>query len=59
MNDKIREQVFMAVGEASMCWSETPNGVFDSTRASQIAERILNMMPPFELNKIGEREDVS
>jgi hypothetical protein len=59
MNDKIREQVFMAVGEASMCWSETPSGVFDSTRASQIAERILNMMPPFELNKIGEREDVS
>ncbi len=54
----IREQVFMAVGEASMCWSETPKGVFDSTRASQIAERILNLMP-LELNKIGERENVS
>jgi hypothetical protein len=58
VNDKIKEQVYMAIGEASMCWSETPNGVFNSTRASQIAERILNMMP-LELNKIGERENVS
>lgn len=29
-----------AIGEASMCWSETPKGVFDSTRASQIVDRI-------------------
>jgi len=54
--NKIREQVFMAVGEASMCWSETPSGIFDSTRASQIAERILNMIP-LELNMAGEREE--
>lgn len=53
----IREEVYMAIGEASMCWSEIPSGVFNSTRASQIAERILNLMP-LELNKIGERENV-
>jgi hypothetical protein len=55
MNDTIREAVYMAVGEASMCWSEIPNGVFDSTRASKIAESILAIMP-LELNKIAEKE---
>ena len=31
-----------AIGEASMCWSEPPNGVFESTRASEIVDRILD-----------------
>jgi len=30
-----------AIGEASMCWSETPSGVFDSSRASLLVDRIL------------------
>jgi hypothetical protein len=54
--DKIKEIVYMAVGEASMCWSETPNGTFDSTRACQIAERILGLIP-IELNQVAEVED--
>ena len=29
-----------AIGEASMCWSETPTGVFDSTKALEISGRI-------------------
>lgn len=37
-----REEVGEAIGEASMCWSETPTGVFDSTRASAIVDRIVN-----------------
>lgn len=28
------------IGEASMCWSETPKGVFDSTRTSEIVDKI-------------------
>lgn len=28
------------IGEASMCWSETPKGIFDSTRASKIVDEI-------------------
>lgn len=34
------ELIFTALGEASMCWSETPSGVFDSTRAQQIGEKL-------------------
>lgn len=37
---KFRELVGIAIGEASMCWSEMPSGVFDSTRAKEIVDRI-------------------
>lgn len=30
-----------ALGEASMCWSEQPTGVFDSERADEIADRLI------------------
>lgn len=30
--DIIKEKIGMALGEASMCWSETPSGVFDSSK---------------------------
>ena len=32
--------IYQALGEASMCWSETPKGTFDSTRANKIGDRI-------------------
>lgn len=35
------ELIMTAIGEASMCWSETPKGVFDSTKAKQIGEKLL------------------
>ena len=35
------ELIMTAIGEASMCWSETPKGIFDSTRASQIGKKLL------------------
>lgn len=38
---EFREIVGQAIGEASMCWSETPTGVFDSTRASLLVDKIL------------------
>jgi hypothetical protein len=40
----ILEQVQLGVGEASMCWSETPKGVFDSTRALAIADRLTSLL---------------
>ena len=40
--DKFRELVGIAIGEASMCWSEIPNGIFDSTRAKKLVDRICN-----------------
>ena len=38
----LRKVVGEAVGEASMCWSETPSGVFESTRALGIVNKILD-----------------
>ena len=35
------ELIMTALGEASMCWSETPKGIFDSTRAARIGKKLL------------------
>lgn len=35
----------IAIGEASMCWSELPGGVFDSTKASALVDRIVDANP--------------
>jgi len=32
--------IMEAIGAASICWSETPKGVFDSTKALQIGEKL-------------------
>lgn len=31
-----------ALNEASMCWSETPKGVFDSDKAAEIGKKLFN-----------------
>lgn len=33
--------VFQALGAASMCWEERPTGIFESTRAKEIGEKLL------------------
>lgn len=46
INEEIRKAfalsgtIAQAIGEASMCWSKTPDGEFDSTRAVAIVERL-------------------
>lgn len=39
--ETFQELVMQAMGEASVCWSELPQGVFDSTQAIKIAEKIV------------------
>ena len=39
--DDLRKKLGEAIGEASMCWSETPKGVFDSERASKIVDKLV------------------
>lgn len=34
-------KVFEALGEASMCWSETPKGVFESSNAKRIGDQLV------------------
>jgi len=40
----IKTKVFESIGEASMCWNPRPKGVFDSTHASEIADRLWDLI---------------
>ena len=51
-NEKLRELVFMAIGEASMCWSEVPSGVFESTRAKKIGDKLMEGISRHQSNPI-------
>lgn len=58
---KFRESLFMGLGMASMCWSETPKGVFESTRALEIGNSIMNDLEDLLclLKKISREEVAS
>ena len=38
----LKNKVFEALGEVSMCWSETPKGVFDSINAERIGNELMD-----------------
>ena len=40
----LKTKVFESLGEASMCWSETPKGVFDSNNAERIGNELLEFI---------------
>jgi hypothetical protein len=40
--EKLREIIFISLGRASMCWSETPRGEFDSTTAAELGKEIMD-----------------
>ncbi len=40
-NNSLEELLSVAIGEASMCWSETPKGTFDDKKASEISEKLI------------------
>ncbi len=40
MERTFRDLVGEAIGEASVCWSELPHGVFNSTRAEELVDII-------------------
>lgn len=37
----LENHVFEAIGHASMCWTETPKGVFDTEEATKCGEELL------------------
>ena len=39
--EKLREIVFINIGQASMCWSEFPKGVFNSKKAKELGDEII------------------
>lgn len=38
---RLRTEIGQVIGAASMCWAETPSGVFDSDRAKELAENLI------------------
>jgi hypothetical protein len=51
MNKNIEKILAEAFGEVSMCWSETPKGIFDSTAVSKILDRVLKELQPDTVQK--------
>lgn len=39
--EDLRTKIYEAIGAASMCWSETPSGVFEDSKAKEIAEKLV------------------
>jgi|688.fasta_scaffold00342_10 hypothetical protein len=37
----MKTKIFEALGQASMCWSEIPNGVFDSSKVLEVGNELL------------------
>lgn len=48
-----RAAIMRALGEASMCWSETPGGVFDSEKAIAVGERLLDALTEIARPRVG------
>jgi len=56
----LEELVFQGLGEASMCWSETPKGVFDSNRAKRIGDEIMQAIQDCQrCNRIEEEKNAA
>lgn len=41
-NETLESKVYQAIGAGSMCWVDTPSGVFDSDRAKHVGDEIWN-----------------
>jgi hypothetical protein len=39
-----KRKIGEAIGEASMCWSETPRGIFNSERAGKIVDELVKII---------------
>ena len=55
-DDKLREIVFTALGEASMCWSEIPKGIFDSVGATIVGDKLLKDISEYQKSQIKTKE---
>lgn len=52
----LQRLILEALGEASMCWSEQPTGVFDDQRVVRIGERLMKELKtnPLVLQELTE-----
>lgn len=54
----IESLVFQALGEASMCWSETPKGVFDSVNAKRIGNELVQAIKEWARKQPQEMDGI-
>lgn len=53
MKENIEKEIFITLGEVSMCWSEKPKGIFESEKAKEIGERLIKLIKENETTKLG------
>jgi hypothetical protein len=41
---KLEKIIAETIGEASMLWSETPKGIFESDKASELVDRTVDLI---------------
>ena len=41
---ELNNHIFSIIGQASMCWSKTPTGVYDDTRAVELGRELMNLI---------------
>ena len=51
--DKLEELIYISLGRVSMCWSEIPKGVFDSTRAAELGRELLKAIEEYTKEEAG------
>ena len=51
LTDEQKTSIFVALGEVSMCWSEDPKGIFDSTRAQNVGNGLIKILEKEEINE--------
>ena len=51
--DKLVELIYINLGRASMCWSEIPKGVFDSTKAAELGREIVDAIEEYTKDEAG------
>lgn len=44
LGQELESAVYQALGYASMCWSETPKGVFDSEEAARVGKELIEII---------------
>lgn len=45
--DELLEIIFQNIGQASMCWSQYPKGIFNSEKATQLGYEIISAIDKY------------
>jgi hypothetical protein len=57
-DDTLESKVYQAIGAGSMCWSETPKGVFDSDNAKKYGDALWKAIEAERSALLRERDNL-